>query len=82
MDILLTNDWPKGITNLTKPLAEVDDLTVGSPLVSRLALLSRSAKLSNYFNLRHFPHFDNFSWPQTPVSLRRPRVALLREVSL
>ena len=41
VDILLTNDWPKGITNLTKPLAEVDDLTVGSPLVSRLALLSR-----------------------------------------
>ena len=43
VDILLTNDWPKGITNLTKPLEEVDDLTVGSPLVSRLALLSRSA---------------------------------------
>lgn len=54
VDILLTNDWPKGITNLTKPLEEVDDLTVGSPLVSRLALLSRpryhfAARESHYY---------------------------------
>jgi hypothetical protein len=43
IDILLTNDWPKGISNLTKTPDDhdVDDLTIGSPLVSRLALLSR-----------------------------------------
>jgi len=42
VDILLTADWPKGITNLTSHKdPEVDDMAVGSPLVSRLALLCR-----------------------------------------
>ena len=42
VDILLTSDWPKGITNnLHQPPVSVDDLKLGSALVSRLALLSR-----------------------------------------
>ena len=41
VDILLTSDWPRGITNNLPSKPAVDDLTVGSPLVSRLALLSR-----------------------------------------
>ena len=41
VDILLTCDWPKGISNNAGRLDTVDDLSVGSPLVSRLALLSR-----------------------------------------
>ncbi|XP_023341614.1 CWF19-like protein 1 [Eurytemora carolleeae] len=40
VDILLTSDWPKGISNRTRA-SEVRDLEVGSALVSRLALLSR-----------------------------------------
>ena len=42
VDILLTSDWSKGISNnLGQPGTSVDDMTVGSALVSRLALLSR-----------------------------------------
>jgi len=41
VDILLTNDWPKGISNFTSCHQCVDDLTLGSPLVSRLGLLAR-----------------------------------------
>ena len=41
VDILLTRDWPKGVSNNLPSRPTVDDMTVGSPLVSRLALLSR-----------------------------------------
>jgi len=41
VDILLTSDWAKGITNRANQKTETRDLEVGSPLVSRLALLSR-----------------------------------------
>lgn len=40
VDILLTSDWPKGISNRSQP-SGIRDLEVGSPLVSRLGLLSR-----------------------------------------
>jgi len=40
VDILLTSDWPRGVsTNAPRP--ETDDLTLGSSLVARLGLLSR-----------------------------------------
>eukprot|EP00088_Acartia_fossae_P069650 TRINITY_DN9155_c0_g1_i3.p1 TRINITY_DN9155_c0_g1~~TRINITY_DN9155_c0_g1_i3.p1 ORF type:complete len:523 (+),score=146.82 TRINITY_DN9155_c0_g1_i3:40-1608(+) len=41
VDILLTSDWSRGIGNRTQPHAQVKDSEVGSPLVSRLALLCR-----------------------------------------
>jgi len=43
VDILLTCDWPKGISNNAgkAKVDSVDDISVGSPLISRLALLSR-----------------------------------------
>jgi len=41
VDILLTCNWPKGITNGVSQLDAVDDLSCGSAIVSRLALLSR-----------------------------------------
>jgi len=41
VDILLTSDWSKGISNRTHPHPQVRDAEVGSALVSRLALLSR-----------------------------------------
>lgn len=43
VDILLTSDWPRGVSNNAGQARSeaVDDLTVGSPLVSRLALLAR-----------------------------------------
>jgi len=40
VDILLTSDWPKGISNKATK-APVRDFEVGSPIVSRIALLSR-----------------------------------------
>ena len=41
VDILLTADWPKGVSSNLPSRPAVDDMTVGSPLVSRLALLCR-----------------------------------------
>jgi len=43
VDILLTSDWPKGISNNCgqSRCESVDDLTAGSAIVSRLALLAR-----------------------------------------
>jgi len=56
VDILLTNDWPKGISNLTsRTNEEVDDMSVGSALVSRLALLSRPRY---HFSALHGAHWE------------------------
>ena len=56
VDILLTSDWPKGITNnLPKNPDAVDDLKVGSALVSRLALLSRPRY---HFSGLHGEHYE------------------------
>ena len=41
VDILMTSDWPRGISHGLGGSGPVDDLSVGSALVSRLALLSR-----------------------------------------
>jgi len=40
VDILLTSDWPKGISNKSTP-SSIYDQEVGSSIVSRIALLSR-----------------------------------------
>jgi len=54
LDILLTSDWPKGIsTHAPKP--ETDDLSVGASLVSRLALLSRPRY---HFSALHGEHYE------------------------
>jgi len=56
VDILLTSDWPKGITNnLPQNPDAVDDLKLGSALVSRLALLSRPRY---HFSGLHGEHYE------------------------
>jgi len=55
VDILLTCDWPKGITNNAGRLDSVDDLGVGSALVSRLGLLSRPRY---HFSAMHGEHYE------------------------
>ena len=56
VDILLTSDWPKGITNnLHQQPGAVDDLRLGSALVSRLALLSRPRY---HFSGLHGEHYE------------------------
>lgn len=41
VDILLTSDWPRGISNRSQTKILTRDAELGSPLISRLALLSR-----------------------------------------
>lgn len=54
LDILLTSDWPKGISTQA-PKPETDDLSVGKSLISRLALLSRPRY---HFSGLHGEHYE------------------------
>jgi len=56
VDILMSSDWPKGISNLLNKRPDtVDDETHGSALISRLALLSRPRY---HFAGLHGEHFE------------------------
>lgn len=55
VDILLTSDWPRGVSNRTAAKPQWDDLEKGSALLSRVTLLSRPRY---HFAGMHGEHYE------------------------